>query len=326
MTAKKASRHSRNKKAPDIDFEKAFLKGHRSYDTKVGDWWDAQASNGAHRKAYREVALSIRRQLGRAGRAARSSGPRSGKAGSAPLIVDYGCGSGHFLVELAALYPQARIVALDGSTLMLARARLRLAAAGIAAEEVDAEAGFAARGPRIRLVRTSLPNFSLPQGRADAVAFLFPNLTPAPADQPYYDRHGYKKRPDTTVARMLARFREMDPEDEIPTPPADELYDGLMTDRVVSRHIRSLLKRDGHWFKVDYANALREELSDLTNWRGLFTEGALEEEIKGETAEIYFKYLRNDFRRSQVILDVYHQTKDESDRTGGYFISTFRAV
>jgi len=311
MTAKKASR--RSKQAPDIDFEKAFLKGHRSYDTAVGDWWESQASNGAHRRAYREVALSIRKQLAR-------------RAGPKPLIVDYGCGSGHFLVELAALYPQARIVALDGSTRMLERARLRLAAAGMEAEEMDAKSGFASAGPRIRLVRTSLPNFSLPQGEADAVAFLFPNLTPAPADQPYYDRHGYKKRPDTTVARMLARFREMDPEDEIPTLTAEELYDGLMTDRVVSRHIRALLKRGAHWFKVDYANALREELSDLTNWRGLFTEGALEEEVKGERAEIYFKYLRNDFRRSQVILDVYHQTKDPTDKVGGYFISTFRAV
>lgn len=321
MTLKKSSRHSR--KAPEIDFEKAFLKGHRSYDTAVGDWWESQASNGAHRRAYREVALSIRRQLGSA---ERSAGKRPGQAGPAPLIVDYGCGSGRFLVELAALYPRARIAALDGSTRMLARARRLLAAAGMEAEEMDARSGFAAGGPRIRLVKTSLPNFSLPQGRADAVAFLFPNLTPAPGDQPYYDRHGYKKRPDTTVARMLARFREMDPEDEIPAPPADELYEGLMTDRVVSRHIRSLLKRGAHWFKVDYANALREELSDLTNWRGLFTEGALEEEIKGEKAEIYFKYLRNDFRRSQVILDVYHQTKDESDKTGGYFISTFRAL
>ena len=39
-----------------LDFEKAFLKGHKSYDTAVGDWWHDQASNGAHRKAY---ALSI---------------------------------------------------------------------------------------------------------------------------------------------------------------------------------------------------------------------------------------------------------------------------
>ena len=42
---------------------------------------------------------------------------------------------------------------------------------------------------------------------------------------------------------MLSRFREMDPEDEMPTLTADEMYEGLMTDRVVSRHIRSLLKR-----------------------------------------------------------------------------------
>ena len=67
-------------------------------------------------------------------------------------------------------------------------------------------------------------------------------------------------------------------------------------------------------------------LSELTNWRSFFTEGALDKEVKGEKAEVFFKYLRNDFRRSQVILDVYHQTKDESDKSGGYFISTFKAV
>ena len=34
---------------------------------------------------------------------------------------------------------------------------------------------------------------------------------------------------------------------------------------------------------------------------------------------MYFKYLRNDFRRSQVILDVYHQTKDRVGQDRGIF-------
>lgn len=299
-------------KAPDIDFEKLFLKGHRSYDTAVGDWWHGQASNAAHRKAYRHIAETIRARFSR--------------GGDGRLIVDYGCGSGYFLEYLAALLPKARIVALDGSRRMLERARLRVEAAGLDADLVPAKAAFDRKGPRIRLVQTTLPNFSLPHGKADAVAFLFPNLTPAPGDQAYYDRHGYKKRADTAVARILARLREMDPEDEIPGPPPQEMYDGLMTDRVISRHIRSLLRKGGLWFKVDYANAPREELSHLTLMRSFFTEGALEEKVKDLEVEVFFRYRRNWFKRSQVILDVYHQTKDPSDKTGGYFISEFEAV
>jgi SAM-dependent methyltransferase len=312
--AKSARPKARRKKraAHDIDFEKLFLKGSRSYDTAVGDWWHGQASNGAHRKAYRHIAETLRARF-----------PRSGEG---RLIVDYGCGSGFFLEFLARLLPKARIVALDGSKRMLERARLRLEAAGIEAAVLSPKAAFEAAGPRIRLVETRLPNFSLPQGKADAVAFLFPNVTPAPGDQPYYDKHGYKKREDVAVGRILARLREMDPEDEIPGPPPDEMYDGLMTDRVISRHIRSLLKPKGLWFKVDYANAPREELSHLTGIRSFFCEGALDEAVKEKRAELFFRYRRNTFKRSQVILDVYHQTKDPGDKTGGYFITEFEAV
>lgn len=46
-----------------IDFEKLFLKGHKSYDTAIGEWWHDQASNGAHRKAYAKVAERVEKQL-----------------------------------------------------------------------------------------------------------------------------------------------------------------------------------------------------------------------------------------------------------------------
>lgn len=311
---KETKRRGRKSRPPAIDFEKAFLKGHKSYDTAVGDWWERQASNGSHLKAYARIADAIRTRVRKAG-----------SRGRQPLIVDYGCGSGHFLLALAERMPEARIAALDGSTRMLERAKARLDAAGLEAGFTDEREGFGARGPRVRLVKTRLPNFSLPAGKADAVAYLFPNLTPAPGDQPYYDRHGYKKREDVAAGRVLARLREMDPEDEVPGPPPEEMYDGLMTDRVISRHVRTLIRPGGLWFKVDYANAPREELSALTLKRSLFTEGALEEPVKDIRIQAFFRYLDNDFRRSQVILDVYHQTKDPSDRTGGYFISAFAA-
>jgi hypothetical protein len=304
----------------NIDFEKLFLKGHKSYDTAIGDWWEGQASNGAHRKAYAAVAEHVKKRL--------KARKRIGGKPPAPVkwLVDYACGSGLFLEALAARFPEARIVALDGSRKMLDKAAERMAKAGHEAGPVEANACFDAKGPRIRLVKTSLPNFSLPKGKADAVIFVFPNLTPAPADQDYYDKHGYKNREDVKVCTVLARLREMDPEDEVNTLDPKDMYEGLMTDRVISRNLRHLLKRGGSCFKVDYANAHRDELSPLTHKRSLFVEGALEESVKEVRSEVFFRYVGNDFHRSQVILDVYHQTKDPSDKTGGYFTSEFRAV
>jgi SAM-dependent methyltransferase len=303
----------KKKRLHAIDFEKLFLKGRTSYDTAIGDWWDQQSCDGPHRKAYSDVAGYGRDRL-------RASHVKPG------LLVDYACGSGHFLAALAHRFPESRIVALDGSPKMLSLAGERLARAGHEAGRVDRRRAFEAGGPRIRLVETSLPNFSLPAGKADAVFFVFPNLTPAPDDQEYYDRHGYKNRADGKVCTILARLREMDPEDEVNTAKPKELFEGLMTDRVVSRNLRGLLRKGGMLFKVDYANAPREQLSPLTHMRSLFVEGALEEPVKDLRSEAFFRYTGNKFRRSNVILDVYHQTKDPTDRTGGYFISDFRAV
>lgn len=300
-------------KHKSIDFDKLFLKGHKSYDSAIGDWWEGQASNGSHLKAYKAVADYVAEQLPKEG----SNKPK--------WIVDYACGSGHFLASLAARFPTAKIVALDGSRKMLEQARLRMEKIGTDAGVVAAEDSFAAKGPRIRLVQTSLPNFSLPKGKADAVIFVFPNLTPSPADQRYYDKHGYKIPADTKVAKILARLREMDPEDEVAPGDPVEIYDGIMTDRVISRNLRHLLRPKGVCFKVDYANAHRDELSHLTRLRSLFVEGALEEPIKDLHCETFFKYRSNRFHRSQVIMDVYHQTKDPTDKTGGYFISVFDA-
>lgn len=298
----------------NIDFEKAFLKGHKSYDTAVGDWWESQATNGAHRKAHAAVADFVHTETKRKGKA----GPK--------WIVDYACGSGIFLVTLAARFPEARIVALDGSGKMLERAGARLEKAGFEYGETEPAHCFDAKGPRIRLVKTSLPNFSLPAGKADVVIFLFPNLTPSLADQDYYDKHGYKNREDIKVCTVLARLREMDPEDEVTAVKPKEMYESLMTDRVISRDLRHLLKKGGTCFKVDYANAHRDELSSLTQMRSLFVEGALEEPVKEMWCQAFFRYVKNKFYRSQVILDVYHQTKDPSDKTGGYFISKFTAI
>lgn len=305
--------------APEFNFTRALMRGHVSYDATVGKWWEERAADEPHARAYRHAAEYTRD-------AVRAALARSKKKVASPLIVDFACGGGHYLLELARLMPEARIVGLDGSKKLLALTAARCEAAGIEAAVTTGDKAFEAKGPRVRLVRTNLPNFKLPQGKADAVAFVFPNIAPGPDDQALYDRNGYLNRADNAVGTMLARFREMDPEDEVSTEDPELRLDGMMTDRVLARNIRGFLKKGGTWIKVDYANALRSELTDLSQWRCLFSEAALEIPIKGLHSERLFKAGGNVFRRSTVILDVYHQTKDPSDKVGGYFITDFEAL
>src|SRR5690606_24026482 len=112
----------------------------------------------------------------------------------------YACGGGQFLLELAQRIPDARIVGLDGSRKLLGLCAERCGAKGLGVTLATGAKAFAEEGPRVRLVHTKLPNFRLPQGRADAVVFVFPNITPAPDDQSVYDRNGYLHRGDTAVA------------------------------------------------------------------------------------------------------------------------------
>ncbi len=296
-----------------IDFDKALLKGRKCYDQEVGAWWDAQSTNAAHQKAYKNVCEHMAKEL-------------KGHSKASPFILDYACGNGYLLSLLAQRLPKARIVALDGSSKMLGLAQARLEKLGIEAGWVSSARSFDSKGPRVRLVQCQLPNFKLPKGKADAAIFLFPNITFSSNDQDEYDRNGYKNRKDVAVCTVLARLREMDPEDETGVNVPQEQFDSLMTDRVIARNIRQALRKGGTWVKVDYANAAREELSELTQWRTLFSEGALEKPIKELTSERFFSYQGNTFYRSSVILDVFEQTGDPSDKTGGYFISAFKAI
>src|SRR5690606_38806634 len=124
------------KKPPDFDFTRALLRGHVSYDATVGKWWEERAADDAHRRAYRHAAEYTRD-------AVRKALKKSKVKVASPLIVDYACGGGHYLLELARLMPEARIVGLDGSKKLLALTAARCGAAGIAAEVTTGAKAFA---------------------------------------------------------------------------------------------------------------------------------------------------------------------------------------
>lgn len=302
----KNPKHSR----PDIDFDRLLAKGATTYDSEIGHWWHSRSLDLPHRRAYSHVA-------------AVASGFCQAWSVKAKIIADYACGGGAFLGELLRVFPGSHLVGLDGSEQLL---RACEAAHPGQCAVLDQQEAFKPHSKPVSLAKSILPNFRLPAHKADLAFLVFPNLVPDPAHLSEFNRNGYSNRQDNHVARMLARFREMDPEDETITTPAEDLFDEMMTARVFSRNLRGILRKGGILIRVEYSQAPREQLTELTQWRNLFSEGALSEPIKGETCEDFFRLVGAEYRTSRVILDVFHQTGDPDDRRGGYMVSIFEAV
>ena len=206
-------------------------------------------------------------------------------------IVDYACGNGLLFPLLKKEFPSAEMIGLDGSKKMLERAA-----------KLDGS---------IRFIRTSLPNFTLKIPKADAVVFIFPNMNfSVPRTLIYTSR-------EKQTAELLATL-----------PGSYGLHHArdLLRKRSISRHIRTLLKRGGFWFKAEYSGVAREKLTDTAQWRLSFTESAFNRSINGQVFRDRFEFIGSQFVRSRVVNDVYDQSLDPADRRGGYFLSIFRAL
>ena len=297
-------------KRPEIDFDSLLNNGAGTYDTAVGHWWHERSLDAAHTRAYRHIA-----EITQAYCLVCSMKPRR--------IVDYACGGGAFLGELLRVFPDAHLIGLDGSKNLLEKCAK--AHAEICTLE-DKQRAFVGKDSSVSLAQTVLPNFRLPEHKCDIALLVFPNLVPDPANLSDFNRNGYSNKKDNAIARKLARYRELDPEEETNTTEPDELFDELMTARVFSRNLRHLVRKGGLLVRVEYSQAPREQLTELVQWRNLFGEGALEELIRGEQCEAFFRFVGSEFRKSKVILDVYHQTGDPDDRRGGYMVSFFEAI
>lgn len=299
------------KERPDLDFDKLLTQGAATYDSSVGEWWHNRTLDAAHRKAYAHIAQAAHWTL-------QTHGLPEPK-----YILDYACGGGALLGPLRQEFPDSTLIGLDGAESLLSQCALKFKQE---AARVDSSKIFARGGASLRLARCVLPDFDQPKGKADLVVFAFPNLVPDEHHLHQFNDNGYSHVGDNDVAHLLARFREMDPADEVPVLPPDELFDDLMTQRVYSRHLRHLLKKGGVLVRAEYTQAPREQLTDLTRWRMLFAEGALEKPIKGQQAQAFFQFLGSQYCKSSVILDVFHQTGNPDDKRGGYMVSFYQAV
>ncbi|HSE41675.1 MAG TPA: class I SAM-dependent methyltransferase [Acidobacteriota bacterium] len=292
-----------------VDFDKHLGRGERAYNTKVGDWWRQKSEDRAHRNAYRTIAQTVRRYFRREKRKPK-------------FIVDYASGNAMVLRELVKLFPQTRFIALDGSHKMLSIAKGILTESGIEADWVEPEQAFSAEGPQIRLVCTPLPENKTPSSKADAVLFLFPNLNSSKKGFELIREKWKRDKAAETGARLFSKLQD---ENAKKQPDPDSIYEELVLAAAVAENIRRLLKRNLYWFKADYSNAARLELQNADQWQLLFSERAMDFQIGDQKQKSIFQLVENRYYQSAVILDVFEQTRDPSDKRGGYMITVFRS-
>ncbi len=269
-----------------IAFDRELRRGVAAYEDVLARWWQRQSSNPAHQLAYRRIADYVTASF----------------RDSPAVIVDYACGAGNLLRHLAARYLHSCLIGLDASSHLLALAGRKLARL----HENDRN--------RVTLIRTALPDFDL-KLRANLVLFTFPNLLPASAADPV-ELKSVLTGSELRAAQVLTSA----------TRSPNRAYWGLLLGRSVTGNIRQLLRRGGHCIRVEYGSAPRDHMTRRERMLAGFEEGTTESGWFGASQEPWFRLVATAYFRSGVIEDVHHQTRDKSDKQGGYNITVFRAI
>jgi SAM-dependent methyltransferase len=133
-----------------VDFEKELRTDFTGYNTILTRRWNVRACNKSHCNAYRNIANYIITRID----------PVSS------LVIDYGCGTGSLLGDLAVIFVETKFIGIDGSSAMLKTAKTYLR---------KEEPNFL---NRIKLLKAPLPSKILLCKRADLVTFTFPHILP----------------------------------------------------------------------------------------------------------------------------------------------------
>ena len=266
-----------------------------SYNGTVGRWWRERAANSAHKRAYVNIANFIRNSFHR--------DPR--------LIVDYACGAGDLLSLLCRRFPHSQIAGLDGSSLLLNLAEKRLSRLPLSCAN------------RISLIETSLPGPVSPRQCADLVLFCFPNMMPSRNEEKTIGPGFHLSKADQKIAECLSHAREPQNGGDI-NPRA--IKRALEYGRTISKNLRGLLVRGGICVRAEYATTRRHEWSPLELLLVSFEEGSLDAPVDGTRPQLWFRVLASTYFRSRVLEDVFQQTADERDKSGGYLVTILRAI
>jgi SAM-dependent methyltransferase len=281
-----------------VDFEKELRTNFRGYNTTLTRWWNIRACNKSHCIAYRNIANYVTTHVDLI----------------PSLVIDYGCGTGRLLGEIAVRFVDTKFIGIDGSSAMLKTAKAYLKN----------------RAPdllnRIKLLKAPLPIRLLLGKRADLVTFTFPHILSNLYDLDLNSFLELLTYSEIENAMILAEDKGMEEVSNEYNDEDPELLQSLLVNRVISKNLRSLVKRDGYCLRVELANAKREEFPEIFQKRFSFQEGSLDKSLSDQSIQQPFELVRSEYHRSKVMEDAYEQTGDESDRKGGYWISLLRAL
>jgi SAM-dependent methyltransferase len=281
-----------------VDFEKELRTNFRGYNTTLTRWWNIRACNKSHCIAYRNIANYVTTQVDLV----------------PSLVIDYGCGTGRLLGEIAVRFVDTKFIGIDGSSAMLK----------------TAETYLKNKTPdllnRIKLLKAPLPIRLLLGKRADLVTFTFPHILSNLYDLDLNSFLELLTYSEIENAMILAEDKGMEEVSNEYNDEDPDLLQSLLVNRVISKNLRSLVKRGGYCLRVELANARREEFPEIFQNRFSFQEGSLDKSFADESLQQPFELVRSEYHRSKVMEDAYEQTGDESDRKGGYWISLLRAL
>ena len=93
-----------------VDFEKELRTNFRGYNTTLTRWWNIRACNKSHCIVYRNIANYVTAHVDLI----------------PSLVIDYGCGTGRLLGEIAVRFVDTKLIGIDGSSAMLKTAKTYL--------------------------------------------------------------------------------------------------------------------------------------------------------------------------------------------------------
>ena len=281
-----------------VDFKKELRTNFRGYNTTLTRWWNIRACNKSHCNAYRNIANYVTTHVDLI----------------PSLVIDYGCGTGRLLGEIAVRFVDTKFIGIDGSAGMLKTAKTYL----------TKEAPNLLN--RIKLLKAPLPTRLLLGKRADLVTFTFPHILSNLYDLDLNSFLELLTYSEIENAVILAEDEGMEDVSNEYNDEDPDLLQSLLVNRVISKNLRSLVKRGGYCLRVELANARREEFPEIFQKRFSFQEGSLDKSLSDQSLQQPFELVRSEYHRSKVMEDAYEQTGDESDRKGGYWISLLRAL
>ena len=169
-----------------------------------------------------------------------------------------------YLARLPFRFVETKFIGIDGSSAMLKTARTYLR------KEAPDLLG------RIKLLKAPLPTKLLLGKRAELVTFTFPHILSNLYDLDINSFLEFLTYSEIENAVILSEGKGLEDVSKENADEDPELLQSLLVNRVISKNLRSLVKRGGYCLRVELANARREKFPNVFQKRFSFQEGSLD--------------------------------------------------